>query len=405
MSLHGAFSRKHKKGSLSQGVRIIAWARTAHWIGWGFGESLIPLFLFHFSQTFAEAGLFRSLIDITGLLCLPLVGEWADRSSAKKIILFSLLLYPLVGFGYLLAGMTGMAIFVVFARVVNGIGWSMNNIGVDTYYRRSTDSTDVNSSFGYMDMVANFGWIGSALIGMALVKFVPIYYLLGGIIPFALLAFFIALKAPDDVVPPVAESGKASVLASYRMAIQEWISWNGDLRLLGTLMFFSSLIGTLISFFIPIDAYIDGAQPAMVILLGIVGTIPSLFGYALGKVADHHNKYQLIALGLVTIVGVTIGLVLFPDYGFKLLASFILGIVLEWFAIIQKGLVTSFSSPATYGERGSAFEGIINLGDLTAPLLLGILLDIMGFSTTALIVAGVGTILLGLFWRAGVKRQ
>jgi len=105
-----------KSEPLSDGVKQIALARTIRWIGWGFGESLIPLFIFYFSRSFAEAGLFKSIYDIATLLTLPIIGAWADRTPAKSLIVVALLLYPLVGLSYFLAGVFGAAIFIVLAR-------------------------------------------------------------------------------------------------------------------------------------------------------------------------------------------------------------------------------------------------------------------------------------------------
>lgn len=393
------FSTKTQKLS-DAGIKLIAWARTIRWIGWGFGESLIPLFIFSFSKTFAEAGLFRSTYEIVMLLTLPIIGMLADRIPARNIILFALLLYPLVGISYFLAGIFGMAIFLVIARALNGLLWGAEDVGVGTYYRRMIGNNGIGRSFGYIDSLSNFGWIIAALIGMVLVSFVPIYFLLLLVSPFAIGALFIAVKAPKDTVY-VKE--KISLVSSYKIAIKEWLGWNNELRLLGALVLLSSLIGALIWFFIPIDAYIEGAKPMFVILLTVVAAIPSLFGYLLGKMVDKAGEKPLLSFGLIFITVILILIALFPQYGVKLVASFFIGIILELFSIIQRSLVTTLGSADSYGERGGVFETIITLGDLVAPLLLGILLDILGFSYAAIIVAVISVILLISFHIISIK--
>lgn len=381
-----------KDESLPRGVKIIAWARTIRWIGWGFGEALIPIFIFSFSSTFAEAGLFRSTYEIATLLALPIIGAWADRTSAKYLIIVALLLYPLVGVSYFLAGFFGAAIFIIIARGLNGTLWGMENIGVSTYYRRLANHNNLGSSFGYIETWSNFGWIIAALIGMYLVSFVPIHYLLLAISPAAVVALFVALRAPRDI----SRNGNAksdSLVSSYRKAFSEWKSWNNHLWLLGALVIFSGIIEALMWFFIPIDAYIDGAKPAMVVLLVVIAAIPTLFGYTLGKIADKRNKYFLIAIGLLGVAVIMIGLAIFPQYAFKLIASFALGVLLELFAVIQKILVTTLGPAETYGQRGSAFESVATLGDLSAPLILGVALDVAGFTNVSFIIASVAVIL------------
>ncbi len=380
---------------LPYGVKLIAWARTVRWIGWGFGEALIPLLIFSFSKTFAEAGLLRSTYEITLLLALPIIGAIADRKSAKYLIVVALALYPLVGVSYFFAGVFGAAIFIVIARGLNGFLWGMENIGVSTYYRRIANRANIGSSFGYIESWSNFGWIIAALIGMVLVSYVPIYYLLLAISPAAIIALFIALKAPKDTLLNVdgAKKQNSSLIHSYKSAFVEWRTWNGHLWLLGGLVLFSGLIEALMWFFIPIDAYIAGAKPSFVVLLSVIAAIPTLFGYTIGKMADKRNEYSLIISGLVGVALVMAGLALFPQYAFKLVASFLLGVLLELFSIIQKSLVTVLGPSESYGKRGSAFESIATLGDLTAPLILGISLDLLGFGNVAWLIAIVAVVL------------
>lgn len=163
------------------------------------------------------------------------------------------------------------------------------------------------------------------------------------------------------------------------------------------LVLFTGLIQALMWFFIPIDAYIEGAKPAMVILLSVIAVVPSLFGYNFGKLSDHKNKYVLLATGLVGVAAVAIGLAVFPSYGFKLIASFSLGVLLELFFVVQQSLVTTLGSSKTYGERGGAFESVATIGDLIGPIVLGFSLDRLGFSSVSICVAVVAVALSMLF--------
>ncbi len=388
----------HHERPLPYAVRLIAWIRALRWFGWGFGESLIPVFIFLFANTFAEAGLLRSVYEIVSLVALPIIGMWADKVSAKRLILLALLLYPLVGLNYLLAGVSGVAIFIVLARAINGVTWELENIGVETYYRRTATSHNISTSFGYIDTWSYFAWIVAALIGMVLVKFVPVHYLLFAIVPTSILCYVIALHIPKDKIHAEPAEPKTSFIRSYASAVGEWRTWDRQLWLLSVLIFFCGIISALMWFFIPIDAYLEGTNLSLVVLLTIMGAVPSLFGYYLGRIADKWNKYSLIGVGLICVALVMLALAIFPQYGFKLIASLILGGVLELFSILRGTLVTLLGPSETYGRRGSAVESIAILGDLVAPLLLGISLDVLGFSYVAYIVAAVALV-LGIAYR------
>ncbi|MDE1874748.1 MAG: MFS transporter [Patescibacteria group bacterium] len=383
---------EHKK--LPYGVRVLAWMRAIRWIGWGLGEALLPVFILSFSHTFAEAGLFSSTVDIASLVSLPLIGAWADRASSKRLILISLLLYPLVGVSYFFAGALGMAIFVVIARIVNGVTWEFENIGVETYYRRTVDASHVATSFGYIDMWSHFAWISASLVGMFLVVFMPIHVLLLGIAPFALISYVVLMRAPADAPPQSSTRAvKRSIAKMYKRMVTSWKDWDSKLQLLAVLVFFASILEALMYFFVPIDAYISGSSLSLVILLTVFGSVPSLFGYKLGRVADAENKYALVAGGLLGVGALLAGLALVPYYWFKLVAIFLMGLILELFFVIEGSLVTTLGPAETYGERGSVFEAIITLGDLASPPLIGIAFDMIGFSGTTAVMA-VGAVCL-----------
>ena len=394
-------SRRHRlptNDTLPYGVRVFAWARAIRWIGWGFGEALLPVFIILFSKSFAEAGFFSSSVDIAGLISLPFIGLWADKVSAKRLILWSLILYPIVGISYFFAGIFGLALYIVIARIANGVTWELENVGIETYYRRMINSDHIAASFGYIETWSHVAWVGAALAGMILVHFMPIYYLLFLIAPFAIVAYVIALKAPKDS-PKIDSKPKLSFVHTYAKAISEWRTWDSKLWMVSVLILFSSVLSALMYFFIPIDAYLAGANLSMVVLITVFGSIPALLSYKLGRLADVQNKYKLIALGLFFTTIVVLGLAIFPQYWFKLLAMFLLGIVLELFYVAQSALITTLGPAETYGRRGSAFESVITLGDLSAPIILGVGLDIIGFSNVAIVIAVIALVLaIGYRW-------
>jgi MFS family permease len=384
------------RSSLPHGVRLFAWIRAIRWFGWGFGESLLPVFIMSFSHTFAEAGLFSSTVEVVSLISLPFIGMWADRMPAKRLVLSSLILYPLVGLGYLLAGIFGMAVFVVLARAANGFTWELENVGVATYYRRVIDRRKIATSFGYLDTWTNLAWIAAAILGMFLISFMPIHYLLFAIAPFSVVAYLIALKAPKDPIVPDGGILQASILG-YVKSISAWLTWTANFWLLGVIVFFSSVISALITFFIPITAYLAGANLPMVVLLGIFGAIPALFGYPLGLIADRRNRFVLISLSLFCIAIITVWLGVIHSYWLILSCVLLLGVILELLYVIQSSLITTLGPANTYGKRGSAFECISTFGDLVAPLLLGVALDALGYSNVVFVIGAVAISLAGLF--------
>jgi MFS family permease len=135
----------------------------------------------------------------------------------------------------------------------------------------------------------------------------------------------------------------------------------------------------------------------MVVLLGIFGALPALFGYMLGLIADRRNRYVLIALSLFCVAIIAVWLAAIHAYWLQLSAVFMLGIILELLFVVQSSLITTLGPTETYGRRGSAFESISTLGDLVAPLILGVALDALGFSKVAFVIGAAAIALAAIF--------
>jgi len=395
-----------KREPLAIGLKLFAWARAIRWTGWGFGESLIPVFLFMFSATYLEAGAFRSIYELTMIATLPIAGMWADRISARKVALVAFLLYPLVGLSYFFAGLFGLAVCVLFARSLNGFLYAIEGVSMNTYYRRIAHHSRIGESFGYIDVVSNLAWIAAALIGASLVSVVPIHLLLLLTVPFSILAYFIARRVPPDYpTKKDAHKNPTSFIHAYKTTIKEWSRWSIHSWMLAFLILFLGLIEALMWFFVPISAYLSGIEPAFVVLIMVMGAIPALFNSLLGRIADNVNNYLLISMGLLAIAILMVLMYFFPSFVFKLVVSFIISTILNLFSLVQRKMVTILGSEHSYGAREGAFSVISTLGDVLAPLAIGIVMDAFGFGFVAIGVA-VGACLFGLLyfqWRKKIQ--
>ncbi len=389
------------RSSLPSGVRLLSWARTVRYIGWGFGESLIPVLIMSLAGSYAAAGLIRASYDVTLLLALPVLGLLAERHSAKWLVAAGLFLYPFVGFSYFLAGAAGLVVFVVIARAANGIAWGLDSTGIDTYFRRTAPGASIASSFGFLDMLSELGWIFSAVAGIWLVRYFSVPELLLLVAPAALLALPFVFKARTDH-PSREQSRKPLPLRhAYRAALEEWEGWGGELRLLALLLFFTETVAILIGFFIPIDIYEKSGDLALVIIFTVVTAVPSLFGYLLGRYADRREKSRLAAGACATMALILFAIALPVPYLFVVLAGLLLGILIELLSILQRSIATRLSSAGHWGRLDSVFAIITGISDLAAPPILGIALDLLGFPALAGILAAIALFLALTFFLYG----
>ncbi len=367
------FSRFLHKSEIPKGVRVLTWATSIRWIGWGFAESLIPVFLFTFASGYAQTGLLKSAYDIAFILVLPIVGVLADRVRSTTLIVIGLLLYVFVGTGYLFAGLTGMVIFIIIARFFNGIGYAMDAVGRETYFRRNTPKEKLATVFGYFDTVGTFWWVCAALIGIVLVKFISIPWLLFMITPTVLFAIAIVAHVrksePEIILQKKSSSG----------ILRQVLSFDWKLKTVITFNFFISLASATIGFFLPIQVFTEGAGYAPVIIASVVMTLPSLMGYFLGGIFDKKG-IRTFGYGLAGLAVLLFALAFTSTYAVQIVIGFLVGVIVELLWVGSEELVTVYTAPDHFGSVDGFMRSINAVGALVGPLSIGILLDTYGTS-------------------------
>lgn len=364
-----------KGEDISFGVRILTMATAVRWVGWGFAESLIPVFLFTFAGSYAQTGLLKSSFDIVLILTLPLVGVLADRVRGTTLIIIGLLFYILVGTGYLLAGLTGMAIFIVIARVANGFGASLDIVGRDTYFRRHIQPHKLATVFGYFDTISNFWWMIAALVGIILISFIPIHWLLFAITPTVLIAILLVLRLRRKEPKEIFSEGQER--ARYRDLFKEVVDWHWKLKALVTMNFLISFAYAVIVFFMPIELYREGSGYTPVIIMGVVSAIPPLFGWVLGDFFDKKGT-RVFGYGLLLFGVLLAALGMAQSYLWQIVIVFMVGVTIELLSVGSNELVTTYSNPEHFGRVDGLMRSIANMGGLAGPLAFGIVIDQLG---------------------------
>jgi len=379
--------------TIPRDIKLLSIATTVRWIGWGLVEALIPVFIFSFAESYAETGALRSIYEAVFLLVLPFAGAWADRSSSKRLLIVALLMYPLVSLGYFFAGVTGIVLFIVIARAANGIAYSLDAVGRNTYIRRHTPSTVISSAFGYFETLTNTWWIVAVLCSLLLVKFLPIHWIFLAIIPTALAALPIVLRLKTE---PKVERKTVSAKNFYRELWREVKQWKTGLRAMSVFAFFIGLFSTVSSFFIPIYVYSQGASLQRVILVTAALAVPAVFGSPLGRLADRIRS-SAIFYSLVALVVLFFVLIFVDAYAVQLAVAFCIGVALELAQLTCDGMATCMvDHPTRFGKLSSAFQGIGTAGELIGPIVLGLIIDKAG-APLAFTVLAVSTTLLLIF--------
>jgi MFS family permease len=371
-------------------AKVLTAVTSIRWIGWGFAESLIPVLLYSFGHTYAQAGLLRSAYDIAFIVSLPLVGVFADRIRATTLILTGLFLYLFCGLAYFLAGITGVVVFIVLARGINGVAYALDAVGRDTCIRRHTTASKLATVFGYLNTVANFWWIAASLFGILLVKYFSITSLLFLITPTALISIGILMKFRKKKNEKIGIPERAKVpLSSF---FKEMKLWNIRLKSLLLFNFFISFTGAIIIFFLPIQAYIKGEGFSFIILMGIVMTLPTLFDWQLGKLFDGKGV-KIFTQSLFLFSALIFSLVFFSQYAWQLVVLFVVNLIIQLLSLGANEMVTVHAEPEHFGRVDGIMQSISDIGSMLGPITIGIIMDAYSVQLAYSIL---GTIILAL---------
>lgn len=382
-----------KKEKTPLGIRQLTWSTSVRWFGWGLGEAFMPIFLLLFSASFLETGFLASIYHVVFFLSIPFAGYLADNIKIKKMVLAGLVIYVFIGLGYFLAGLTGAVIFVILARGLNGISYSLDQVGRESYFIRNSSKDKVSSIFGRFRMVANFWWIFAVIIGLLLVKFmsVPIHWLLFFIAPTSIISFFIVLKLKEK------EKNKKKVLLSkaYTNLFKNIKNFSSGLKIILLFSFMTGILSSIIYFFVPISAYIHGDGLVNAAILALVYAIPSLFGKVLGEVADKKRESIYLASFFFLIL-ILVSLMFTQNYFLLMLIMFASSLIFELMSLTNKGMMARFADRTHLGETDGSLNGIAALGAIIGPVLFGFLLDSISKFNAYLIISFIPLIALAV---------
>jgi MFS family permease len=381
--------------SIPVGIKRMTFARGFRWLGWGLCETLIPVLIFSFANSYVEAGIFRSIYDIVYLLALPFIGILADRTPAKYILLFALAIYPLIGISYFLAGALGLAFPIIIARIINGVAWCCDNVGANTYLRRYASRFHLGKSFGYLESLPNLFWMLAALASIPLLKLFPIHYLFLAIVPTSLFASFLLRRLPVDSVRTEKAVTKKYRVSDLLQSLKNARRFPNEVWVLAWLAFFVGCIEVLGTFFLPLFVYNDGGSLSQVVLISVVFAVPSACAFWIGKSIDNFQKKRVIVIALILMAGLLGILSGISNYLFQTIGILILGILLLSVDLSIQSLTTIVAGEGRYGRIGGIMLGANTLGSIFAPIAVGLIADDSGMQTTFIVLGIIAFVTAG----------
>lgn len=356
-----------------KGVRILTRATAVRWFGWGLGEAFLPVFFLLFMKSFLGVGLLAATYNIIFFFSIPFVSFLADKVYARTIIRAGLIIYVFIGLGYFAAGIFGAAIFLFISRALNGISYSLDQVGRETYIIRHTPKSEESRIFGRFDLIANFWWIFAVVVGILLVTYlhIPIYWLLLFIAPTSIISFFMVLKMKGR---KVIRKRKTSFFGVYAKFFREIKNFSKGLKLLAIMYFIFGVIASIIYFFTPTISYSESGSIVKSVIIILVYALPTMLGEFLGRIADKRKEATYFT-GILFLALAMFGLMYFHNYFAILVIVFMASSVFELFYLTNKGVIARITQPTHLGEVDGSLNAIGALGAVVGPIVFGFIID------------------------------
>ena len=278
----------------------------------------------------------------------------ADRVSARRIIIFGLMLYPLIGASLRRAGLFGIVALTLVAQILNGVTYAADAVGRGTLIRRSVSAGSIGKALGYFDSVSMMGWIVAALIGAAAVAIMPLPWMFSAIIPTSLIALWITYTIKPDVPPtqpPLPGRLWHKIISSYRQFLSAMRHWKRPMRHCAVSTAATEMLNITSDFIIPIYSFGTGASLSQVMIIGVFANMPTLFGSRFGWLVDKNPRLirSFVFLSSAMLIG---SLALIPNYYWQIAVAFILGIAVELAGLANAAIATRLTASERRGNHG-----------------------------------------------------
>lgn len=380
-------------------LRHILYSRSIRYFWRWFAELLIPLFIFSFVGNYTETGLLAIIYELSAVIFLPFIGQVADKRGWKKLLIIALFLYPIIWLSYFTAGLTQLAVFVIVARIINGVTWSLYKIGEKTFMRKYAPQGELSTRMGLLISIGDFVWMIGVILGGLILYYtsIPLFYLFLFIVPTALIALIPIWKLPSAHVWDQTDEEHSWFIDRYLSVWRNFWKSGPELKFYSLLYFVVSILSSMVSLMIPLLIYIDTSNILLTVVSGLIINAPSLFSYSLWKIADKKWK-KWLGTSFILLALLFLWYIFMPWYIWKLAILFAIGVIFVFLEVLIDWQSNNHISDGHYWKTEAIFHTMSSAGDIIWPILWWIILDTSGQTSFFVVLAVIAVVVWGL-WR------
>lgn len=320
---------------------------------------------------------------LAGIVAAPVMGNVADRFGRRPIVLFSLAAYVLAFTGYLLAVSASLLILI---RGLAGLFTAGLIPAITSIVGDQAPEDRRGQWIGIVNGGASVGWIVGPLLGGIL------YDRFGYVVPFTISiamglgALLLALFSINETYTPSLERSQLALTGRSKwQAFPTRPTFLLLMLITFGVLFAWAFIEPRFMFYAYDDLHWTSSRLGMV--MSTYGVTFMLGEFALGRLSDRIGRKPVLVLGLALFSAQFIGLVLFRDATWIILAFSLAGLGNALYDPALSALILDIT-PREQTARMLGFKGAAgSLGNLFGPALLVLFTPLVTPQTVFLIAA------------------
>ncbi|UYW01204.1 MFS transporter [Flavobacterium agricola] len=347
--------------------------------------SVMPFFVStEFGTNDEETGLILASYIIAALVLRPFSGYLVDTFPRKKILIYSLILFTVLFYGYMVAS---TLFILVLIRVLQGFTWSTTTTANSTLTIDIIPSEKRGEGIGYYGLTSTLSMAIGPMLGLLMYEYYPVEVNFYAATFFGFLSLVLAwfIKVPHREPDP--EKAPISLDRFILLkAIPVGINLLGIAMCYGSFYAFAALYGK----------QLQVENTGWFFLFMAVGmTLSRLFA---GKLLDRGHMHKLMAFSLILLAISLFAFGFATSKNIFFISAFFIGLSYGVLSPIFQNLFINLAKPEKRGTANSTFFTFYDLGIGIGMVVSGKVAHAFGYH--AIFISGAVLILttLAFYW-------
>jgi len=344
-----------------------------------------------------EVGMIFAVLTLGAALFSPVAGRFARRGRRRESIMLGALVRAIAYGGMAVASYYDDIYLLILNSLIWGLGAAFYQVGSDAEISERVLTENRAEAFGRRAAANGRGSVIGAFIGFTILisfDFDPIPMFLFYAAANLVGGFLVVRKRP-----PLEQLRESRIESMVRSAIGLGIAALVLAAAIDT--FITALLSPFVELYIIEVFTTDISIVAMVYLPG--GILAAAFGGYMGRFADHANKIAIVSVAVIVGAISTFGLIIIPSlapYPYDLILVAGLFATSSVTALLAYTVMTSVFGTAYEGKASEGFgmyEAAMGFSRFSAPLVGGILWDLLDPTAPFILVGFSGFILVPIY--------